>query len=231
MIELVDRAVRTGKPLIELGSQRRFMTDMNLSPTGGDNGNMRPFAKMFDRLLDSSIAVVPFGNPNVSAPATVRITDSYQLWLSRGGKRPTGFREYVKLSEPFFEQVVKFHVDLDKTVLKKLGGKALQLDLYGWLVYELAGREEPEWFTWDRLRPMFGLQLADTKDGRSQFKRLIRRALNGVLALLPDDVKKNVTIDTNLGICIAPTPRMLVPGVSFAVTPQQLALPALTLAA
>jgi Plasmid encoded RepA protein len=72
-------------------------------------------------------------------------------------------------------------VPLDLGALRALRGSALRLDIYTWLTYRMSYLRRPTTVPWESLRAQFGSDLADTKQGRAQFRRDFERNLREVV--------------------------------------------------
>ena len=60
-------------------------------------------------------------------------------------------------------------------------GSRVGLDIYAWLTYRMSYLQRPTTVPWPSLRAQFGSDLADTKQGRGQFRRDFERHLRQVL--------------------------------------------------
>jgi Plasmid encoded RepA protein len=87
----------------------------------------------------------------------------------------------VRLSAEFFEEVTQHPVPLDFGALRALRGSSLRLDIYAWLTYRMSYLQRPTTVPWESLRAQFGSDLADTKQGRAQFRRDFERHLREVV--------------------------------------------------
>jgi hypothetical protein len=62
----------------------------------------------------------------------------------------------------------------------------MRIDLYLWLTYRLGRLRPATVIPWERLQQQFAYQLADTRDGRKQFRRDFQGHLRKVLAHYPE---------------------------------------------
>src|SRR5215213_5547174 len=60
-------------------------------------------------------------------------------------------------------------------------GSRVGLDIYAWLTYRMSYLQRPTTVPWPSLRAQFGSDLADTKQGRGQFRRDFERHLREVV--------------------------------------------------
>lgn len=199
---LSTEAVRTKSPELVLGaSLSDFMRQLGLTPTGGKTGTITRLAKQMERLFQASLSVRWEGDPNRRTGARLNVASTYDLWWAeREPAQASVLPSTVRLSGEFFDEVTKHPVPLDLGALRALRGSALRLDIYAWLTYRMSYLRRRTEVPWDKLRAQFGSQLADTKQGRAQFRRdfeknlrevvLVYRAANveispGGLVLLP----------------------------------------------
>jgi len=192
--------------MIYLPPVTTLMRRMGIKVSGGEEtGSLPRFREQFERLVDSSIAVISNGDPSTTAKLVVPIAESFKLWVNRKEPRPAGYKEYVLLSQGFFNHVVRHHIPLDPVAIDKFGGRgfALKMDIYTWLLYRLHFLTEARLFDWEQLWSQFGLQLADTRQGRSTFRKKIMTGIETVLAEMPQ-YREHVLVDQAVGVTIIP---------------------------
>jgi hypothetical protein len=222
--ELVTIATHTQDRMIPLPPVTTFMRQMGITPSGGrGNGSVPRFREQMEWLLSSSIAIVPFGKRAVAANATVRIASRFQLWRGRDEARPSGFREFVELSEEFFAHILKNHIDLPRELVEALGSHALALDVATWITWCFEYANGPMHFEWLPLQGQFGVQLSTaTAQGRHQFRKDMTAAVRVVIAELPASQRKLIKIDPRHGITVTPPPRAVIEGLYSQPQPLEL---------
>ncbi|MEQ3552619.1 replication protein RepA [Pseudonocardia nematodicida] len=200
---LSTEALRTKSRDLVLGRNLSdFMRQLGLTPTGGKNGTITRLMKQSDRLFQASLAVRWEGEHRV-AGGQMNVASEYNLW-SRPSDDPeahTLFPSVVRLSGDFFDEVTNHPVPIDLGALRALRGSALRLDIYCWLTYRMSYLRRPSTVSWETLRAQFGSELADTKQGRGQFRRDFAKHLREVLLVYRD---ANVET-TEVGVTLSPS--------------------------
>jgi hypothetical protein len=181
-------AKRTKTRHLVLGeSLADFMEKMELAPTGGRWGTITRLREQMNRLFLASIVVRYDSSETRDAGGRVNIVDQFELWWAQGapGQR-TLMPSYVELSQKFYDEIASKAMPLKWEVLQALRRSPLRLDIYLWLTYRMATLKRPAVISWDDLRGQFGSQLANTKQGRSQFRRDFQGHLRQVLVHYPE---------------------------------------------
>ena len=115
------------------------------------------------------------------------VASSYDLWWAdTDPNAPALLPSTVRLSAEFFEEVTQHPVPLSLDALRALRGSALRLDIYAWLTYRMSYLRRRTEVPWEALRAQFGSNLADTKQGRAQFRRDFDRNLREVVLVYRD---------------------------------------------
>jgi hypothetical protein len=140
-----------------------------------------------NRLFLASIVVRYDSTETRDAGGRVNIVDQFELWWAQGapGQR-TLMPSYVELSQKFYDEIASKAMPLKWEVLQALRRSPLRLDIYLWLTYRMGTLRRPAVVSWDDLRGQFGSQLANTKQGRSQFRRDFQGHLRQVLVHYPE---------------------------------------------
>ncbi|MFI5782622.1 replication protein RepA [Nocardia sp. NPDC051570] len=201
---LSTEAVRTKDPELMLGaSLTEFMQKIDMTPTGGSNGTITRLKRQMERLFQATLSVrVDDGDPDHQAGAKLSVASAYDLWWTKGfDDQPSLMPSTVRLSYEFFEEVTSRPVPMDLGALRALRQSPMRLDIYAWLTHRMSYLERPTTVSWELLRGQFGSNLADTKQGKQQFKRDFIRNLQAVLLVYRD---ANVEI-TDTGIMLKPS--------------------------
>lgn len=201
---LSTEAVRTRSPELTLGdSLSDFMRQLGMTPTGGRNGTITRLAKQMERLFQASLSVRWEGTANRRTGARLNVASAYDLWWTdREPDRPSLLPSTVQLSGEFFKEVTEHPVPLNLDALRALRGSALRLDIYAWLTYRMSYLRRRTEIPWGSLRTQFGSQLAETKQGRSQFRRDFERHMREVLL-----VYRDANVETSpAGVVLLPSP-------------------------
>ena len=75
----------------------------------------------------------------------------------------------IALSEKFFILSNKSVVPLETTIINKLRGSSLALDLYAWLTHRTTKVQRPTFIDWKKLEGQFGSHYKRTRDFRAKF--------------------------------------------------------------
>jgi hypothetical protein len=188
---LTTEAVRTKSRELVLGpSLSAFMAELGLLATGGRWGTVPRLKDQMLRLFSSMIsATVELGaaeGPKGRRGRNVVVADDYTLWWDP--QRPSQaalWQSTVKLSEPFFQQVVDRPVPIDMRAVKALKKSPLALDLYSWATYRVSYLARPTDIPWGALMLQFGAGYPDTAQGRRDFRKHFLGALRKVVAVYP----------------------------------------------
>ncbi len=180
---LSTEAVRTKSRDLVLGeSLAEFMRSLELTPTGGRNGTITRLRRQMERLFQATLSARWEGDASRETGGRLNVASSYDLWWTDNDpQQPALMPSVVRLSAEFFEEVTKHPVPLDFGALHALRGSSLLLDIYAWLTYRMSYLQRPTTVPWESLRAQFGSDLADTKQGRAQFRRDFERHLREVV--------------------------------------------------
>lgn len=182
---LSTEAVRTNERELVLGETLTdFMRALNMTPTGGKKGTITRLRGQMERLFQATLNVRYEGDPDRQLGAKLSVASTYDLWWPAGSdQQPSLMPSTVRLSHEFFSEVTQRPVPLDLGALKALRGSAMRLDIYAWLTYRMSYLRRPTTVPWESLKIQFGSNLADTKQGRNQFKRDFINNLKQVLVV------------------------------------------------
>lgn len=200
---LSTEAVRTKSPELLLGSSlAEFMRSLDLTPTGGKNGTITRLRKQMERLFQATLSVRWEGDGSREAGGRLNVASAYDLWWAdRDLEQPALLPSTVRLSTDFYREVVEHPVPLDVGALRALRGSALRLDIYAWLTYRMSYLARSTTVPWASLKAQFGSNLADTKQGRAQFRRDFERNLREVVL-----VYREATVEaTPAGVLLRPS--------------------------
>jgi len=178
---LSTEAVRTKSPELVLStSLAEFMRNLDLVPTGGRNGTITRLRKQMERLFQATLSVRWEGDAAREAGGRLNVASAYDLWWAdRDPQQPALLPSTVRLSAEFYTEVTKHPV-------RALRGSALRLDIYAWLTYRMSYLRRPTTVPWEALKNQFGSNLADTKQGRAQFRRDFSKHLREVVLVYRD---------------------------------------------
>lgn len=200
---LSTEAVRTQSRELYLGaSLAEFMRQLDMTPTGGRGGTITRLRKQMERLFQATLSVRWEGDNAREVGGRLNVASSYDLWWAPTAPDQLALMpSTVCLSSEFFDEVTQHPVPLNLAALRALRGSALRLDIYAWLTYRMSYLRRRTEVPWGALRMQFGSNLADTKQGRAQFRRDFDRHLREVLVVYRD---ANVEISPG-GVVLLPS--------------------------
>ena len=148
-------AVRTGSRDIVLGrSLSEFMRKLGISSTDG-RGQAR-LRNQMDRLFNCSVSMI-YEDEHGKQFVNSHIANRGEFWWNeRKPDQPVLWESKVRLSEEFFNEIIRHPVPLDMNTLKALKRSPLGLDLYLWLVYRIFALTTPQRITWRQVYRQFG---------------------------------------------------------------------------
>lgn len=186
---LSTEALRTQSRELTLGrSLSDFMRQLGMTPTGGKNGSITRLMTQSERLFMASLSVRWEKESKAGRHVTggqMNVASSFELWHANRDDPHAEplFPSTVRLSGDFFDEVMGHPVPVDIGALRALRGSPLRLDIYCWLTYRMSYLRRSSTISWETLRAQFGSDLADTKQGRSQFKKDFTKHLVEVLVV------------------------------------------------
>jgi Plasmid encoded RepA protein len=178
---LVTEAVRKKSPELVLGSSlSKFMSELDLIPSGGRWGTISRLRDQMRRLFSASVSCV-YEKETLSGGIGFNIAKEYHLWWDPKNPAQTDFwQSTVILGLDFFNEIVARPVPIDMRAMKALKTSSMALDLYCWLTYRLSYLKRQTEIPWPLLQNQFGSDYADTKQGRYEFKRKLFTQLRKV---------------------------------------------------
>ena len=160
---LCTEVVRTQSREIILGkSLSDFMRSLGVYSSAG-NVHLR-LRNQMKRLFGCSVSLT-YTAADREASAHAVIADLTDFWWSRSDGS-IGWKSKIRLSEGFFDEVIRHPVPLDMNTLTALKRSSLGLDLYLWLTYRIFTLKSPQRLTWRQLYRQFG---ADPKKASDKF--------------------------------------------------------------
>ena len=213
-------AVRTQSRELFLGpSLSGFMRQLDMAPIGGGSrGERTRLRDQMRRLFGCSVTLI-YEDTHSSRFVSSHIAESGEFWWNPAKPdQPVLWDSKIRLSEPFFNEIINHPVPIDMNTLKALKRCALGLDLYLWITYRTFSLRAPLRLSWRQLYQQFGTDPDKASDKRivKIFRRQALRELKkiktawpglnyatvqGVLVLLPS---KPVIVPTCLPAQEAP---------------------------
>lgn len=195
---LSTEIVRTRQRDIELGpSMSQFLARLGLPRSGGrgraaDTQNPRArsagtiwrLRRQIVSLFGARFILHNLGRAGERIEL-LPIGDGVQLWRDA----TEGFPSCVRVSEPFFEHVLRGPVPVDLRALRALKRSPLALDLYTWLTHRNFvlhnGARAATTIPWSSLQTQFGADYPLDSRGRADFKKAFYVAYTRVQLVYP----------------------------------------------
>ena len=194
-------AVRTQSRELVMGrSLSEFMRTLGVYDSSGRTQTR--LRNQMKRLFSVHVSLV-YEHEHREATAAALIADLTDFWGNpRQLDQPSLWESKIRLSEPFFNEIIQHPVPIDMNTLTALKRSPLGLDLYLWLVYRTFPLRAPLRLTWKQVYRQFGAHPDKASAHRTvqDFRRKVLRELQkiklawsglnystapGVLILLP----------------------------------------------
>jgi hypothetical protein len=178
---ITTEAVRTKERTLKLGKNMTdFMRQLGLAPTGGPNGTITALKEQMRRLFSTAISCT-YSDDKRIAGINMFLVDKYDIWWAPQDPEKSGLTESViTLSERFFEEITKNPVVFYMEALKILRKSPMALDIYMWLTYKNSYSRETTVRSWESLQMQFGAGYPDDAQGKADFKRKFKKALEKI---------------------------------------------------
>jgi hypothetical protein len=188
LIWMSSQAVITRSPILQLGpSLSSFLRDLGLKPTGGKTGSITRLRDQMERLLKARLTVEANDDLNRDRAVQISVALSWDLfWSDRDDGQEPLVPSTIRLSGDFYDQIIARPVPLNMGALGALRGSPMRLDIYAWLTWRMSYLSRQTTIPWAGLMAQFGNNLADTKQGRAQFRRDFANHLREVLTVYRD---------------------------------------------
>ena len=172
---LCTEVVRTQSRDIVLGrSFSEFMRTLGITSINGPAQTR--LRNQMKRLFSCSVSMV-YTEAARQASAYAVIADTTDFWWNAKQPDQAGLWESkVRLSESFFNEIIRHPVPIDMNTLRALKRSSLGLDLYLWLVYRTFPLRAPKRLAWRSLYRQFGVD-PDKASDRVTVRNFQRKAL------------------------------------------------------
>ena len=163
-----------------------FMRKLGISSTDG-RGQAR-LRNQMKRLFNCSVQL-NYTAAGRETSATALVAELTDFWWNPKHPDQTGLWESkVRLSEVFFNEIVRRPVPLDMNTLKALKRSPLGLDLYLWLTYRIFALTSSQRLTWRQLYRQFGVDPNKASDRVTvrNFQRQAVRELKKIKLAWPE---------------------------------------------
>ena len=176
MAWLTAQAVRSGsRELVFDSSMAAFLRELGYASDGGAYGTITKLKEQCTRLSCCGFSFRDSRRAYEEKRTQMLIADRSDNWFSSTSRNKK--RIEIRLSEVFFEEIIRNPVPVDMRVLRKLKKSSLRMDIYLWLTYRIFRLSEEARIPWRTLPLQFGCGYADTAAGRRVFKKKFRKEL------------------------------------------------------
>ena len=179
-------AVRTQSRELVMGrSLSEFMRTLGVYDSSGRTQTR--LRNQMKRLFSVHVSLV-YEHEHREATAAALIADLTDFWGNpRQLDQPSLWESKIRLSEPFFNEIIQHPVPLDMNALAALKRSPLGLDLYLWLVYRTFPLRAPLRLTWKQVYCQFGVEpdRASDKVTVQAFRRKVLRELKKIKLAWP----------------------------------------------
>jgi hypothetical protein len=175
MMHLNAQAIKTQSATIEVeDSLTAFVKRLGLAGHGRD---IRTVKDQLSRLSAATIRLAVTKDERAFQVNT-QIVTAFDLWLTKDERQRVLWPSTVRLSEEYFQSLMKHAVPLDERAIAALSHSAMGLDIYAWLSQRLHRIEfgKSQFVPWKSLKDQFGWGYK----GMNDFRRVFLKALGQV---------------------------------------------------
>ncbi len=132
------------------------------------------------------------------------------LWVPQHARDAGKWQSHVKLSTPFYKELIEHPIPIDLRAYKALRGSPLAMDIYSWLTYRMSYTDKPTRpIRWESLMGQFGssYNTNDMDQASRDFKKGFLKALKAVQIVYP---AARLKVADN-GLVLLPSPPHVAP--------------------
>jgi hypothetical protein len=197
LVELQSAALKQRSREIEMEpTASALVARLGLGRGGPTNGKV---ASQLERLCTCNVDFA-FGSERRGVVVQQRLVDAFE-YVAEPDRRTRDTLRLVRrlaLSEPFFDELRRHPVLVDKRAIQDLASSPLAIDIYLWLSYRLHALEREIPIGFDRLWKQFGTGVGKLKNFKPQFLPPLYQALSAY-------PKAKVRV-TERGLLLEPSP-------------------------
>lgn len=177
---ITTEAVRTKKREVVLGNNlSKFMSQLDLIPTGGRWGTITMLRKQMEKLFSASISCTYDDGKHWAIRDVKPVSKADLWWDPKTPQQTTIFESTLTIGEEFFKEIINYPIPIDIDALKTLKRSPMALDIYCWLTYRMSYLKKSTTISWEALQIQFGASYNRTRD----FKRYFLNQLRSVLVV------------------------------------------------
>jgi len=172
LTHLNSEALKNGSPIVNVESSlTAFVKRL------GVNGNGRDIRDIKDHLsrLSASTIRLGFVEGNHAMQVNTQIVQALDLWLENSDNQKVLWPATIRLSDEYYNSLVKHAVPLDERALAALSHSPMGLDVYSWLAQRLhrIPASKPQLITWIALQDQFGYNYSRLIDFKTAFRDIL----------------------------------------------------------
>lgn len=176
LIHLNSEAIKTGTPVIEVeDSITAFIKRLlKRNPNGREIGHFK------DQLSSLSTATIRLAILALDHAMQIntQIVTAFELWFPKNPNQRVLWPSTVRLSQEYFDTLVKHAVPLDERSVSALSHSPMALDVYVWLAQRLHRIDpgKPQFIPWKAVYQQFGQGFARIRKFREKFFWVLKQA-------------------------------------------------------
>ena len=176
LIHLNSEAIKTATPIIEVeDSMTAFIKHLlKRNPNGRE---IKHFKDQLSSLATATIRLAIFGLEH-AVQINTQIVTTFDLWFPKNSNQRVLWPSTVRLSQEYFDTLVKHAVPLDERSVSALSHSPMALDVYVWLAQRLHRIDpcKPQFVPWKALYEQFGQGFARIRKFREKFSWVLKQA-------------------------------------------------------
>ncbi len=175
VIHLNSESIKTGSPVIEVeDSMTAFVKRLlKRNPNGRE---VKDFKNQLSALSAATIRLAILAEDRV-VQINTNIVTAFDLWFPKNPNQRVLWPSTVRLSQEYFDTLVKHAVPLDERAISALSHSAMALDVYVWLAQRLhrINPINPQFVPWTALHEQFGQGFSRIRKFREKFLLVLRK--------------------------------------------------------
>jgi Plasmid encoded RepA protein len=176
LIHLNSEAIKMGTPIIEVeDSMTAFIKHLlKRNPNGRE---IKYFKDQLSSLSTATIRLAILGLEHV-VQINTQIVTTFDFWFPKNPNQRVLWPSTVRLSQEYFDTLVKHAVPLDERSVSALSHSPMALDVYVWLAQRLHRIDpgKPQFIAWKALYEQFGQGFARIRKFREKFLWVLKQA-------------------------------------------------------
>lgn len=180
---ITTESVKTKQREVILGhSLTKFMSQLDLIPTGGRWGTITRLRDQMKKLFSASVSCSYDDGEHWAIKNVQPVSQANLWWNPKSPTQATLFESTLILGEEFFKEIIDYPIPIDMDALKSLKRSPMALDIYCWLTYRMSYLKRQITVPWEALQIQFGANYERTRD----FKKYFLNQLRGVSVVYPE---------------------------------------------